>query len=228
MQGEGLGRFIGQPHVGQCGTQKQFISGQIDAVLPAVQAQCLTALAGAVEEVLPLVGGQLPRGFSVSQAAQGIRSVHRGKTPQQYGGGFALRLGDEVETAVHPVDEIDVGVARRAEHGGVAGGLVIAVGMGGLVDGAYIGLCLRDAADHQLPVITPRQIAARQGSGDLNRISRIKLPRKYCHFHPPVVCLSKSFFILPFMTGKNKKKEVLLRCLCTITERDWPPCWGVS
>ena len=113
--------------------------------------------------------------------------MHRGKTPQQHGGGLTLRLGDEVQAAVHAVNEIDIGVARRAEHGGVAGGLVVAVGVGGLVDGAHVGLGFRDAAHQQLPLIPPNQIAVHKTAGDIHRISCIKIPTKYCHFRPPVV-----------------------------------------
>ena len=185
----GAGRPAGQARIGQGGAEEQLVArGQVEAVLAAVKPQGAAAFAGAVQQVLPLVGRQFIGCFSVPQAADGVQPVYRGKTTQQHGGGLALRLGDEVQAAVHAVDEIDVGMARRAEHGGVAGGLVVAVGVGGLVDGAHIGLRFRDAAHQQLALIPPHQIAADEAAGDIHRISRIKIPTKYCHFRPPVVC----------------------------------------
>ena len=123
------------------------MAGDLYTTSVPVKPQRLTAFAGAVEKVFSLVSRQLAGSPAVSQATKRIGSIHGRKSPQQHGGGFALRLGDKVEAAVHAIDKIDIGMARRAKHGGVADGFMIAVGVGGLVNGPHIRLGLRDAAD---------------------------------------------------------------------------------
>ena len=81
--------------------------------------------------------------------------VGRLERPDQHRRRFALGLGDEVEQAVDPVGEVDVGAARRAEQDlgplgeadvGVAGGVVALVALG-LDDHAAAALVEEAAAD---------------------------------------------------------------------------------
>ena len=103
---------------------------------------------------------------SVSQATQLLLAPDRLQTAQQYGGGFSLGLGDKVQAAVHAIDQVQVGMARRAEHDGIAGCFVVSVGVGRLVDGTDVGLHLRNAADGGAAVPAADQILAQQLPGD--------------------------------------------------------------
>ena len=107
-----------------------------------------------------------------------LRAPYRLQTSQQYGGRLALRLGDKVQAAVHPVNQIDVRMARRAEHGGVAGCLMVAVGVGGLVYDAHIGLGFHNAAYQRLAVPHPHQVLPQQILGDGNRVTQIIITQK--------------------------------------------------
>ena len=81
---------------------------------------------------------------------------------QQHRRRFALRLGDQVETVVHPVDEIDIRRAWSGEQGLCPLGAAVLIGVARLVAAADVSLGLGDAADQQLAVQSPHQILAHQ------------------------------------------------------------------
>lgn len=79
--------------------------------------------------------------------------------------GFAGEMGGCIEAVVHAVDEVDVGAAGWAEEWGVVGGEA-AVGVGGGVGEAEVGLDLGDAAGEALAVKIADKELAEEGSGD--------------------------------------------------------------
>jgi len=74
-----------------------------------------------------------------------LEAVKRLGSPDEDRTTPALGLGDGVEAVMHPVDQVDVGMSRRAEHDSVARGGT-AVRMGGRIIGE-VGLGLDDAGN---------------------------------------------------------------------------------
>src|ERR1700734_3191780 len=74
-------------------------------------------------------------------------------------------MGGCVEAVVHAVDEVDVGATGWAEEGEVVGGEA-AVGVGGGVGEAEVGLDLGDSAGEALAVEIADEELAEEGSGD--------------------------------------------------------------
>ena len=72
-----------------------------------------------------------------------------------------LRFGHHVETGMHPVDKVHVGMTRWPEHDPVAGGLAEA-GMRSEILSSEVGLDLHDAADAQPGGIIANQPSAEQ------------------------------------------------------------------
>ncbi len=135
-----------------------------------------------------LVGSQLGKRAGEAQQANGVRIAHRFRASDQNGSRFPLWLRDEVQTVVHSIDEVDIGVARRSEKSLGPGGTAIAVGVAGLVAPAHIGLSLRDAA-YQITALgqAADNVFAQQLLGNLHRVAQIKFPGKPCHFLTSVV-----------------------------------------
>ena len=95
--------------------------------------------------------------------------------PQQHRRRFALRLGDQVQAVVHPVDEVDIRRARGGEQGLRPLGAAVLIGVTRLVTAADVRLGLGDAADQQLTVQSPHQILAHQFPRHNARVAVIKI-----------------------------------------------------
>ena len=120
-----------------------------------------------------------------------ILVVPGGETPDEHRRRLPLGLGDEVEAAVHAVDEIDVGCARRGVQGLGPLRSAVAVGVAGLVHTAHIGLRLRDAGGEGEPAVLPHQIFPHQRAGGLHGVPLEKalgqhgpapFPMPFCHY----------------------------------------------
>ena len=97
--------------------------------------------------------------------------------PQQHGFGLAIRLADEVRAEVHAIGEVDVHMARRAKHDGVARSLP-AVGMRGRVCRALVGLHFHEPDSNKtLRAVVPKH-AAEQLRRDLGRGPTEELARQ--------------------------------------------------
>src|SRR2546430_6980343 len=79
--------------------------------------------------------------------------------------------GHEVETPVHAVCEIDVGMPRRAEHNLGAWSPASTFRVGGQVVRAEVGLDLDEPAPHYLPVELANEDLAQQVARHDNRVS---------------------------------------------------------
>ena len=109
---------------------------------------------------MPMASVSLPGPDARSSTTRrgGPPAAHRGDSGQrlqradQNAAGHALRFGDEVQTFVHAVDEVDVGVAGRAEDNARAIGWA-APGVRGAIADAQIRFHFHDssgrAAMHQ-------------------------------------------------------------------------------
>ena len=163
------GHRVRQPHIRHGIAEKQNVSLQIQLILGRGEVQRLTDLAGTVEKVFPPVGvhGRVPE----PQVLHGLCPRRRFQSPQQHGRRFSLRLRDEVQTVVHPVDEIDVGMARSHEQRFRPGRAAVVIGVAGLVAPAHVGLRFRNAARQQLAVPVPHQIRSQQCLRDGNGIA---------------------------------------------------------
>ena len=100
--------------------------------------------------------------------------LNRDRPPQKHRAGLPLRLGHQIETVVHPIDEIDVRGARRGEEVLGTGRALIAVGVTGLVHPAHIGLGLHDAAHQSFSLKLPHQELAQQIPSHLHGVPVIK------------------------------------------------------
>lgn len=95
----------------------------------------------------------------------GLDAIDGGDGADEDSAGFAGEMGGCVEAVVHAVDEVDVGAAGWAEEGEVVGGEA-AVGVGGGVGEAEVGLDLDDASGEALAVEIADEKFAEEGSGD--------------------------------------------------------------
>ena len=85
----------------------------------------------------------------------------------------ACGMRRDVEHPVDAVDEVEVGMAGWTEHGEVAPGRA-AVGVGGGVGGATVGLCFDDAADHSLIFKDANQLFTDQRVGHEDRFPAVE------------------------------------------------------
>ena len=95
----------------------------------------------------------------------GLDAVDGGDGADEDSTSFAGEMGGCVEAVVHAVDEVDVGAAGWAEEGEVIGGEA-AVGVGGGIGEAEVGLDLDDAAGEALAVQIADEKLAEEGPGD--------------------------------------------------------------
>jgi hypothetical protein len=97
----------------------------------------------------------------------GLDAVDGGDGADEDSACFAGEMGGCVDAVVHAVDEVDVGAAGWSEEGKVVGG-ESAVGVGGWVGKAEVGLDLGDAADEALAVeIADEELAEERSRYDL-------------------------------------------------------------
>jgi hypothetical protein len=161
--------------------QEQLVPGEVQAVLGPGQVQGPAYLAGAVEEILFLIGGQLRQGLAEAVARQKLRALRRLQAPEQHGAGGTGGLGDEIEAVVHTVDEVDIGGAGRGIEGLGPGSPPPAVGVAGLVHRSHVGLGLGDAPSQPETVPAPHQIFAQKRPGGLHGVTVIKIPAQFSH-----------------------------------------------
>ena len=79
---------------------------------------------------------------------------------------------------MHSIDQVDVRMARGTEHNGVALGPVIAIGVGGLVHRAHIGLRFHDAANQGLALPHAHKVSPQEIPGNGDCIADIFFLRK--------------------------------------------------
>src|SRR5579872_4795186 len=132
---------------------------QVSAVEGARHAHPLAELGWPAQEVLLPPGGR-------SGGPDGLEAGDRRPRPQEDRTGHALRPAHDVGAPVHPVGEIDVEVAGRAEHRRVPPGRS-PVGVGGRILGAPVRLDLDDPG-HPLPV---DEQGVQQPGGHVDRVA---------------------------------------------------------
>ena len=169
------GRFRRQTQVVQGLADKQDVPCGVQAIFRTGQGQTFAQLAGAVEEVLSLVGGQFDRALAKAQTGDKLLIPAGVSAPQQHSRRLTRRLRDQVETVVHPIDEIEIHRARGGEQGLRPLGAAVLIGMARLVAAADVGFGLSDAADQQLAVQTAHQILAHQFPRHRAGVSVIKI-----------------------------------------------------
>ncbi len=150
----GLGRGTGED-----AERSAAVGAGVGAVEGAVDAERGGEPGRALGEVALLAGGGPP----------GAREVGAGcdpPGPEQHPAGPADRTAHQVQAVPHAVGEVDVGVAGRAEHDGVAVGAA-PVGVGAGVVGAVVRLDLGEPQFDGAVVGGPDQGAAEQVGGDL-------------------------------------------------------------
>src|SRR5215213_1972392 len=103
----GLRRYVG---AAGAELERRAVEGQ--AVMHDSDAERLAELAGARAE--------RARILDPAPAPHRLDPHRRLERPDQHGAGAALRLADEVQAPVDAVGAVDIGVARRPEHHGVA------------------------------------------------------------------------------------------------------------
>ena len=118
-----------------------------------------------------------------------ILVVPGGEAPDEHRRRLPLGLGDEVEAAVHAVDEIYIGRPRRGVEGLCPLRFAPAVGVARLVRAAHVGLRLRDPGAEGDPAVPPDQVFAHQIPGGLHRVPAEKFLRQH---GPPL--LSSDYF----------------------------------
>ena len=101
----------------------------------------------------------------MTEVGHGLDAVDGGDGADEDSAGLAGEVGGGVEAIVHAVDEVDVGAAGWAEEGEIIGGEA-AVGVGGRVGEAEVGLDLGNAAGEALAVEIADEEFAKEGSGD--------------------------------------------------------------
>ena len=120
-----------------------------------------------------------------------ILVVPGGQPPDEHRRRFPLGLGDEIEAAVHTVDEIYIGRPRRGVEGLCPLRFAVAVGVARLVRAAHIGLRLGDAGGEGEPAVPPHQVFPHQRAGGLHSVPPEKalgqhglapFPRFFCHY----------------------------------------------
>lgn len=108
------GRHLRQPRVRGRSADKELLPREVGRVQRAVNRQRAAALARPVRDVPALRPASAhPRSFR-SAAAPSHRAhrpapAHAAAPPT----GLALRLGDKIQAVVHPVDHVDIRMARR-------------------------------------------------------------------------------------------------------------------
>ena len=96
--------------------------------------------------------------------AHGLEASEGLKRPDEDAAGGAVGLGDDVEALVHPVDEIDVGMAGGAEDDAGARG-ESAGGVGSEIADTEVGFDFDDAAGGFVVDENLAQQVARDGGG---------------------------------------------------------------
>ena len=87
--------------------------------------------------------------LGAAQAANRRQALRRSEGAHENRGGESLPFCDDVETMIHPVDEVDIEMTGRTVHRGGAFRLA-AVGVASLVVFANVGLHLGDVAGEAL------------------------------------------------------------------------------
>lgn len=126
-------------------------------------------LARSVGDVSALRFGQLVPLAMEAVFCYHIKVVHWADAPDQHGGRLSLRLCDQVETVVHPIDQVDVHRPRRGEERLGPRGAPVAIGVAGFVTAADVGFRFGDLTDQGPACLHPDQIAAQQGPGPRTR-----------------------------------------------------------
>src|ERR1700754_1997306 len=101
----------------------------------------------------------------MAEVGHGLDAVDGGDGADEDSAGLAGEVGGGIEAVVHAVDEVDVGATGWAEEGEVVGGEA-AIGVGGGVGEAEVGLDLDDAACEALAVEIADEEFSEEGSGD--------------------------------------------------------------
>src|SRR5579864_409127 len=110
------------------------------------------------------------------------------KGANQHATGGAFRLRHDVEAVMDAVNQVNIGVARRAEQDACAGRQA-AVGVSGRIGGAQIGFGLDDAPGG----LAMRQDLAQQRASHLRRRARIKRSGKNRHYNSSLPWMTMSF-----------------------------------
>jgi len=122
--------------------------------------------------------GDAHRSRQPARAVGGLRNpLHRFQRSDKHAAGDAFRAGDEVKAFVHPVDQVNVGVARRAEND-LRSRREASSGVGGFVFLPQV----RFHFDDPRGALTVNQQAAKQVRCDFFRRARIKPPGQYHDF----------------------------------------------
>lgn len=93
------------------------------------------------------------------------RDIGYGDRADEDGGRVALAFGDDIQTPVHPIDQIDVDNAGWAEHHGIPGGFS-ARGVRRQVIRAAVGFRFDDGAADDLSTNFAIENASEQFAGD--------------------------------------------------------------
>lgn len=109
-----------------------------------------------------------------------LNVLNRFQCPEQYGGSLAFGLGHDIHAIVHAINEINVGVAGRAEHRSGPGGESFGRVRGEIMR-AQVGFHLDDPADSLEPFDSVNQIFTEQFSGHQRGIPGIKASVKFPH-----------------------------------------------
>src|SRR4051794_41378579 len=99
-------------YVGAAGAELERRAVERQAVVHDRDAERLAELAGPRAE--------RARILDAAPAPHRLEARRRLDRPDQHGAGAALRLADEVQAPMDAVGAVDIGVARRAEHHGIA------------------------------------------------------------------------------------------------------------
>ncbi len=111
--------------------------------------------------------------MEAAQGGHGFDSADGFEGAEENASGMAGRLATDVGAVVISVDEIDVGVAGRAEEDGVAKGLSV-VGVGAGIDGSQVGFGFDDASGESEGTVAADEKFAEKFAGDGAGIACVK------------------------------------------------------
>jgi len=86
----------------------QPVTGQIKAVLISGEAERAAELPRSVQQFIPLIAGR--------ESSHDLLSFVRLSGSHKHRRRKAFGFGDKIQTVVHPINKIDIGKPRRAEH----------------------------------------------------------------------------------------------------------------
>ena len=134
------------------------------------------------EQILPVQTPVNRQGLTQQPRATGLpgNPLHRLHGPDQDCRGMAFRLGDHVHAAVHPVDQVDIGIAGRPKHR-LRANRTPPARMRSLVMRANIGLDFNNTSDARTSRQDMHQIGAQQFPRDGHRVALVKGSRQHAH-----------------------------------------------